>query len=258
MVPISVLILTFNEELHIARALENLKDFGFVDIHVVDSYSTDQTVSIVRDYPCQLYFHEFVDYSAQLRWSLVNCAFRFPFVFRLDADEVLLTANMQDTCDLIQKYNGLTVSRQYWFLGKQLRSSGIGVRSALRIFRAAESKVSARRMDEKVLVNGDVGDASICIADINLKSLSSFIDKHLRYARLEAEESLDNCNTRQKLYYFSPIFFRPVVLFLVRIGSAIFFDGWRGLIFVSIQTLFYRTMVDFFIFKKYLCVVFRR
>lgn len=49
MLDISVIILTYNEEIHLRRCLENVKLFA-KDIFIVDSYSTDKTLEIAREY----------------------------------------------------------------------------------------------------------------------------------------------------------------------------------------------------------------
>jgi len=46
---LSVVIITFNEERNIARCLDSIKDFAD-DIVVVDSFSTDRTEEICREY----------------------------------------------------------------------------------------------------------------------------------------------------------------------------------------------------------------
>ena len=49
MLNISVIILTYNEELHIRRCIENVLSIA-KDIFIVDSFSTDNTLGIAKKY----------------------------------------------------------------------------------------------------------------------------------------------------------------------------------------------------------------
>ena len=46
---ISIIILTYNEEIHLRRCLENIKELA-KDIFIIDSFSTDRTLEIAREY----------------------------------------------------------------------------------------------------------------------------------------------------------------------------------------------------------------
>src|SRR5256885_3359009 len=83
--PISVLILTFNEELNIKACLESVN--GWVDeIFVLDSFSTDRTEEIARSFPIQFIQHAYESAPAQWDWALKNLSFRNDWIFAVDAD----------------------------------------------------------------------------------------------------------------------------------------------------------------------------
>ena len=50
MLDITTIVLTYNEELHIRRCLENVCSFS-KKVYVVDSLSTDNTVEICKEFP---------------------------------------------------------------------------------------------------------------------------------------------------------------------------------------------------------------
>ena len=81
---ISAIIPTFNEQHNIKQAIESCL---FADeIIVVDSFSKDQTVSIVRDYPqVKLLEHEYINSAAQKNWTIPQAS--HDWIFLLDADE---------------------------------------------------------------------------------------------------------------------------------------------------------------------------
>src|SRR5437868_5214202 len=84
-VPIAVIILTYNEEKNIRACLESVK--GWVEeIFVVDSYSTDNTLAIVKEYTHNVYQHPFENYSKQRNWAFNNLPIQSEWIFNLDAD----------------------------------------------------------------------------------------------------------------------------------------------------------------------------
>ena len=85
-VPLSVVIITFNEAANIARCLQALGDVA-EDVLVVDSFSTDATVEICRRHGARVIQHAFAGYVEQKNYATAQA--RFPHVLQLDADEVL-------------------------------------------------------------------------------------------------------------------------------------------------------------------------
>lgn len=117
-------------------------------------------------------------------------------------------------------------------------------------------------MDEHILVGGAVAHLDADIADINLNNIGWWTDKHNRYAtRLAIDELLARPDSaagaaigatararrfvKQRVYPLLPLGFRAVPLFVYRyILRAGFLDGWQGLVFHSLQSLWYRFLVD--------------
>jgi glycosyltransferase involved in cell wall biosynthesis len=82
---ISVLILTLNEENNLPSCLESVSWSD--DIHVLDSYSSDRTVEIARNYGAHIWFRKFDSFAQHQNWALSNITFKHPWIFYLDADE---------------------------------------------------------------------------------------------------------------------------------------------------------------------------
>lgn len=83
---ISVIILTKNEQNDLPRCLTALRWCD--DVHVVDSGSSDQTISLARTFGARIYENAFVSFGDQRNWSLDHCAIKYPWILFLDADEV--------------------------------------------------------------------------------------------------------------------------------------------------------------------------
>jgi glycosyltransferase involved in cell wall biosynthesis len=84
--PVSVIILTKNEAVNLPGLFPSL---GWCnDVHVVDSGSDDETVSIAEKAGAQIYVHPFSGFGTQRNWALANCRLQHEWVLFLDADEV--------------------------------------------------------------------------------------------------------------------------------------------------------------------------
>jgi glycosyltransferase involved in cell wall biosynthesis len=86
MVPVSAVIITFNEERNIGRCLDSLQ--GIVDdIVVVDSFSKDRTKEVCEAYGVRFVEHAFEGHIEQKNWAITQA--KYPHVLSLDADEAL-------------------------------------------------------------------------------------------------------------------------------------------------------------------------
>ena len=84
--PLSVVIITFNEEQNIARCIASVRQIAD-EIVVLDSYSTDDTVSIAENMGARVHLEKFRGYIGQKN-AAIRLA-RFDLVLSLDADEAL-------------------------------------------------------------------------------------------------------------------------------------------------------------------------
>jgi glycosyltransferase involved in cell wall biosynthesis len=83
--PISILILTLNEETNIGACLDSLA--GFDDVVVLDSLSKDRTKEIALAKGARVVERPFDNWAAHQNWAMDTIPFRNPWVFYLDADE---------------------------------------------------------------------------------------------------------------------------------------------------------------------------
>lgn len=83
---LSVVIITFNEEKNIARCLESIQGIAD-DIVVVDSFSTDKTENICKQFNANFTQHKWEGYSGTKNFA--NAQAKFDWILSLDADEAL-------------------------------------------------------------------------------------------------------------------------------------------------------------------------
>ena len=86
---ITTIILTFNEELHIERAIKSAKKISN-QIFIVDSYSNDETLNICKKYQVEIIQNKFINQAKQFNWALKKLSIKNPWILKLDADEYVL------------------------------------------------------------------------------------------------------------------------------------------------------------------------
>ena len=85
---LTAIILTYNEEKHLARCIESLA--GMADTVVVaDCFSTDATLDIARAHGARVVRRAWVNHATQFNWALTQLDPDTDWVLRIDADEVL-------------------------------------------------------------------------------------------------------------------------------------------------------------------------
>lgn len=282
MLDLSVIILTYNEELHIRRCLENVRLIAR-DVYIIDSFSTDQTLSIAREFPnVHILQNKWENnYAKQFNWGLKNAHIQTKWILRLDADEYLLPELIQELQDklpvLPDDVNGIIFNRRHIFMGKWMKR-GIYPVKLLRVFRAGKGMCEQRLMDEHIqLTDGRIIEFEHDFCDHNLNDLSWFCHKHVNYAIREAVDLLDielnltgvaatdeekeiskqasSKRMAKHKYVHQPLFWRSFAYFCYRYFlKGAFLDGKIGFIWTFLQGWWYRTLVDAKVFEiKKIC-----
>ena len=269
---ITAIILTYNEEKHIERCLLSIKDTA-KKIIIIDSFSTDNTLNILKKHNVEILQNKFINQSKQLNWGLENSNIKTEWMLRLDADEIVTKSLIEKVSEDLKNYSsnisGITVNRKLIFLKKNISFGGVFPHHTLRFWRNGKGKCEEAWVDEHIIVDGEVVHINEDIIDENLNNLKWWINKHKSYAIREAinfllmKENSKNNNLKindlpqfskkkmkLKFYYNFPPILRPTLLFLysyfLRLG---FLDSWQGLIFHFLQGFWYRMLVDLNILK---------
>ena len=267
---IAVVVLTFNESLHIRRCLESVKAFA-TEVLVVDSHSTDDTRSIATELGARVVSNPWINYSTQFNFGLSLLTNNVDWVFRLDADE-FVTAELASTLrmrlgQVEVQIDGIYVWRELVFLGKNIQHGGLFPLKVLRIFRPSRGSCENRWMDEHIVVQGGTIAFDGSIVDHNLQSLTWWTRKHNDYASREAIDLLnleyrflsqptnpqDSVKggewvkrfLKEYLYARLPGGLRAFLYFIYRYVFRFgFLDGKAGTVFCVLQAFWYRYLVD--------------
>lgn len=268
---ITVVILTFNESLHLQRCIDSIRSLTH-DIVVVDSLSTDDTVEIAQKNGLTVLERAWENnHSTQFNWTLEQLPKETQWIFRVDADEVLTPALIQEIkaamLNLAPDVNGLSCRRHLVFQGHLLRFGGMSNNRVLRLFKFGFGHSEARWMDEHIAVTGKVEPLSSAMVDDNLNSLTWWIAKHNNYASRAAVDALlreqalvyeagvlDHSSEhtitwsmrmKEQVYGLLPPGLRGITFFIYRYILRLgFLDGSTGYTFYFLQTWWYRNLID--------------
>lgn len=261
---LSVIILTFNEELHIRRCLENVFCVA-KEVFVIDCFSKDNTVAIAKECGATVLQHEYINQAQQFQWALDNCLIKTGWTLRMDADEYLTDELIEELGTtlpaLSENVTGCFLPLRVVFMGKMLKHGLYHQVQILRLWRTGCVYMEQRWMDERcVLKNGTAITLVNSFVDHNLKGLGEFTIKHNGYSNREAfieinrkynlvddgqSTELKGRNSQKSGYYKLPRFFRASMYFFVRYVVFLgFLDGIRGFIWLTLQAYWYRFLVD--------------
>lgn len=269
--PLSLIVLTYNEEAGIRQTLEAASGWAS-EIIVVDSFSTDRTLEICRRYTDKIFQHPFENQAKQFNWALDNVPIVSEWVMRLDSDERLTPELMQE---LLQKLPHLTpeiagvyLRRRVFFMGRWIRHGDYYPMWFLRLFRKGKGRYEEITEEHIVLSEGQAIRFRHDFIDENKKGLSFWVDKHNQWAIGEMLDLMSYARGRglpkgtvaaslfstqerrrrwlkARLYARLPLFFRAFLYFLYRYVLRLgFLDGKEGLIFHFLQGCWYRFLVD--------------
>lgn len=190
--PVSVLILTKNEEVNIRACLDTLSFSD--DIVVYDSLSTDRTLEIARACPnVTVVQRTFDNWSAHQNWGVENIRFKHPWVLYVDADERVdeeLAADVCRAADPASEYAAFKMRRRDFFMGRWLRRAQMYPVWLVRMFRP--SKIRYERLVNPIaVVDGPVGNLRGHLIHYPFsKGVEQWFDRHNSYSSFEAQELL--------------------------------------------------------------------
>ena len=262
MVDITAIVLTYNEEIHIARCCENL--FKVVKrVVVIDCHSTDNTSAIAKRHGAEVIEHDWPgNQAAQL--------------LRLDADEYLTEALIEEIQAKLPKMNpevsAVVLPLGRAFQGRVLKHGIVKGIKMIRLFRTGKVRYEQRLMDEHLQVlEGETTEFQGKFVDDSLIGIRAFIAKHNSYSDREAALLLDAefgltelpqsgesnyveevvAKRKQKEKYAKmPLFWRSIGYFCYRYFVKLgFLDGKEGFMWDFFQGLWYRMLVDAKVFE---------
>ena len=268
---ISIVLLSFNSTATIGRTIRSLQPLSD-DIHVVDSFSKDGTVALCRSLGAQVVERRFSNYADQRNWAIDNLPLRHEWQMHVDADEEFtpeLAAAVAKLDLANATVNGFIFGRKIVFFGKVLEHGAIGKTWHYRLFRTGHGRCEDRLYDQHFVGTGAAETINAFMLDHQDATLSEWTARHNRWSDMESAEAMRGPepampgeagrvvqpNARGSVierkravkakYYGLPLFWRSFAYFFysyfIKLG---FLDGKRGLIFCTLQSFWFRFLVD--------------
>ena len=271
-VPFTFIILTYNEEQHLPRLLESIKNLN-APVFILDSGSTDNTVAIGESFDAQFLQNPFENHPKQWDFALKNFNIQTPWVIGLDADQIVTSelkhrlANFSD--EAYKNVNGIYFNRKNFFKGRWIKYGGYYPFYMLKMFRFSVGYSDLNEnMDHRFIVPGETvtwNDGIILEENLKENSIRFWIEKHNRYSDQIAIEEVERIqqlrsqtmqpnfwgspNERKawfkNIWFKLPRYVRPLLYFTYRMIFQLgILDGRTGVIFHFMQGFWFRLVVD--------------
>ncbi len=222
--PLSVVIITRDEERNIGRCLESVSWAD--DIVLIDSQSTDRTLEIAQKHGARIFSPVWKGYGVAKQEGVAQA--RSDWILSLDADEAVTPELAEEIKSVLSDPNpasGYFLPRRTQFLGRWIKHCGWYPDHILRLFDRTKGGFTESVVHEKVLVDGSTGYLKHDLLHFSYPSLEDYFRKYNNYTTLGAEEAF---RKGVRAGWFD-IVIKPYVAFLkhyiVRQG---FRDGLEG------------------------------
>jgi len=268
----SIIVLTYNEEIHLPRLLQSIYELN-APVYVLDSGSSDATVEIAKKSGAVVLHNAFENHPKQWDYALKNFNIQTPWVICLDADQIVTPelkehlGNFRDKDH--QDINGIYFNRKNYFKGGWIKHGGYYPFYLLKMIRFGSGHSDLNEnMDHRLIVSGKTiiwKDGYIIEENLKENKISFWIDKHNRYSDLVASEEVERMRQirsqtiiprfggspdertawLKQLWWKLPRYVRPMLYFIYRIFFQLgFLDGRNGIIFHFLQGFWFRLVVD--------------
>jgi glycosyltransferase involved in cell wall biosynthesis len=268
----SFIILTFNEEQHLPRLLQSIQGLD-AEIFILDSGSTDNTLTIAEQFNAKIKTNAFENHPKQWDFALKNFDVQTPWIIGLDSDHIV-------TPELFEKLNhfrdqdynavnGIYFNRKNFFKGKWIKHGGYYPKYLLKMFRKTVGYSDLNEnMDHRFIVSGKTEiwkNGHILEENLKENQISFWIAKHNRYSDLIAQEEIERLNQQRqqtitpkfwgspderiawlkRIWWKLPLGLRPFFYFTHRLIFQLgILDGKTGILFHFLQGFWFRLIVD--------------
>ena len=225
---ISVVIITLNEERNIESCLLSVKDVAD-DIVVVDSFSTDRTEKICKNYKVRFITNEFKGHIEQKNWAITKA--KYPHILSLDADEAL-SEELKSSIIKVKnnwQYDGYYFNRLTNYCGSWIRHTGWYPDRKLRLWDSRKGQWKGVNPHDKYeLIKGATkkylkGD----LLHYSFFSISQHIQQVNKFSDISAKAYLKKGKKSNLLKILIHPVWKFLHLYFFKLG---FLDGYYGLI----------------------------
>jgi len=236
-VKISAVIITYNESRNIRRTLSRL--YWCDEIVVVDSYSTDDTVDICREFGCRVHFRHFDGYGAQKKHAVALA--KNDWVLCLDADEVLSEELIGEIARVFAQgpvFSGYRLPMNLVFLGREFRHGRESQRYFLRLFRKTRGQFNEASVHERIELPDPAGKLKHALQHFSYDDLGHWYAKMDRYSTLGAEDAVRKGKRKS---VFALVFALPYYFLRYYFLERNFLNGVEGFYWAVLNSYYHFT-----------------
>ena len=237
---ISAAIITFNEEQNIRDCLESVRWAD--EILVVDSFSSDATLTICKSYTDRVIQREWPGHVKQKQFALEQA--RGDWILCLDADERLSPEAAEEiklhVLSGAPAADGFIFPRQSYYLGRWIQHGGWYPDSKLRLVRRGCARWTGEDPHDKLVVDGAAGQLNGKIYHYVYRDISQQLKTVDAFSRITAGQWHQK-GMRPGLF---PLMFKPPLKFFeTYLWKGGLLDGMPGFIISVISS--------YYVFLKY-------
>lgn len=187
MIPLSVVVLTKNEERNIKDCLESV--YGWADeIIVVDDESSDKTIEIAKTYTDKIFNKKMVIEGEQRNWAYQKA--KNQWVLSLDADERILPELRKEISDLFEnkrfEFDAYTIPRRNFIGSYWVKYGGWYPSAQLRLFKKDKFKYEEVEVHPRAFLEGPCGHLKSDMLHFSYRDFEDFLAKLNRQTTQEA------------------------------------------------------------------------
>lgn len=239
---LSSVIITYNEESNIEECLKSLIVFSD-EIIILDSFSSDKTLEIAKQYTDKIYQKKFINFVDQKNTAIAYSSNNW--ILSIDADE-RASKDMQDKITTL-KTNGFVANAYLvniltWYISDWFKEGGWYPYKKMRLFNKKEASWNGDGVHETPLLKNNQKpiDLNCDILHYSYKDLSDHLNRIQSYTSMSATEKF----SRKKKISFLNLIINPGFKFIkTYFFQRAFIRGSRGFIF--------SIMASFYVFLKY-------
>ncbi|MBQ8571125.1 MAG: glycosyltransferase family 2 protein [Kiritimatiellae bacterium] len=234
-VKISVCIITFNEEKNIRRCLESVKWAD--EIIVVDSFSTDSTEAICREYTDRFFKHRWMGYKTQK--NIARSLAKNEWVFSIDSDEEVSQELYSEIYNLFKNgvddsVSAFELPRMVWFLNKWIRHGDWYPDYLPRLYRKSCGRFVGQEIHERIGIDGKIQRLKTPLHHYTYDDITHQLNTLNKFTSCSAdslnEKNRSLCSAIVGMLFRAP--FRFFRCYFIKRG---FLDGMPGFIIATVS-----------------------
>ena len=240
----------YNEEAQIRQCLETIKWAD--EIVICDSFSTDRTIEICREYTDKIYQRKFDNFRNQKKWIMDKPSQEW--VLFVEADERFpeeLAREIRERVSANEGYDGYWMPFKNFAYGKQMKGRFWDFKK-IKLFKNGKGGWEDRLVHTGFILSGKAGELLYPVLHYPYPSLAVHISKVNRYTTLEAEQLIYSNTPVNWVKTIKAICWIPLFFYKSYFLWGDYKNGIPGFA-VSLVTSFYNISVNIKYWKIRLC-----